>query len=142
MDRAFTVAIFFISVLVGNLSGCASDPPCLDKTSFTGTIAQYSVKPDHKAVYFNADPKSHFSTTYVSGRPSTENARVDAETACRNNAVTGNYDPAKCYPVAIDNKQTVFNPTTLYCGATPQTSLADQAAYIDALSNLANSLKK
>jgi hypothetical protein len=130
-----------LGTVVVALAGCAGET-CLSKASFTGNIAKYSLAQDHKAVYLNTDPKSHFLMNFTVGRPSAQMAQVDAETECRNYAVKGNYEVSKCFPVAVDNKQTVFNPTALYCEATPQTSVADQADLMNALSNLNNSIKR
>ena len=130
-------SVLVVSVVM-SLGGCATG--CLDKTKFTGNIANYSLAPDHKAVFMNTE--GHLKMNWVYGYGSADAALGAARLACQAQAKTDGTDPFRCYPVAVDNKQTVFNPTSLYCGASPDTSTSDTTDFINALTNFNSSFKR
>jgi hypothetical protein len=141
MDIRLGIALCF---LVNLLTGCATET-CLNKALFTGAVGNYSLLPDDKALFMTVDPKNgpnngHLFWSFQ--QPSANDAIAVSRRSCQKWATGVGLDPARCYAVAVNNKQTAFNPTTMYCGATPQTSVADEAAFINSLSNLSNSLKK
>jgi hypothetical protein len=121
-------------------AGCASTD-CVPKPWLTGNVAVYSTRPDHKAIFMDADPKAKFHLVAAWAQATPEAAVRVAEQSCQANATSLHSDPRKCYPIAIDNKQTVFDPTALYCDADPARAAQDKQDFYNALFGVSNAIR-
>lgn len=106
---AFSAA--FISVLLcAFLAGCETTPTYyLSPDTFRKFLAKYSVQPGNKAAYINTDDRGDFWLNSVMNGSSPQEALDLAKSECEKRALSKGYDPEKCVPVAVNDKQ-LYDP--------------------------------
>jgi hypothetical protein len=120
--------------------GCSTT--CVDRAAFTGNVANYSTKPDHKAFYMSLDTKTKYGAYYSWGTPTKEIALGRAEQSCRSGASKVGGDEKKCFAVAVDNQQTVFDPTSYFCDTDPARAAQDRKDMLNAITGMATAVQR
>jgi hypothetical protein len=134
------VALSVLGLSIGSfLSGCADAPTpvarasCMDKGVFTGLLAEYSLQKSPKAMYLGNG--GNFVVYRAFGR-STEEEAIATASGCKAELDKAGDSIHKCFPVAIEDHQTVFDPTQYYCHQGPVTADTSNQDRQDMLNNL------